>query len=60
MEGRGEVCFEEVVGRLWSSGMSAGEIGREMGVDPVWVESLISTWEGDHPARQDTGPDDHA
>ena len=25
--------------------MSAGEIAQDMGVDPGWVEALISAWE---------------
>ena len=41
----GEVCLEETVEKMWRSGMSAGEISREMGVDRVWVEALISTWD---------------
>ena len=56
VEDRGEVCFEEVVERLWESGFSAGEISREMGVAPEWVEALISSWEG--PARRDSEPDE--
>lgn len=58
MEDRGEVCFEEVVERLWGSGLSSGEISREMGVDRGWVEALISAWEG--PAQRDAGPEDRA
>ncbi|MDQ3568195.1 MAG: hypothetical protein M3397_08960 [Actinomycetota bacterium] len=51
-----EVCLEEVVERMRRSGMSAREISSEMGVDPAWVEDLFSMW--DHPAQQDTEPDD--
>jgi len=45
MDNQGEVCLEEEVERRRNLGMSAGEIARDMGVDPGWVESLISTWE---------------
>lgn len=56
VENESEVCFEETVERLWLSGKSSAEISREMGVDPGWVEALISTWEG--PTRRFDGPDD--
>lgn len=56
MENESEVCFEETVERLWKSGLSSAEISCEMGVDPVWVEALISTWEG--PTRRSNGSDD--
>ncbi|MBA2346006.1 MAG: hypothetical protein H0V83_13090 [Rubrobacter sp.] len=49
MDNRGEVCLQEEVERRRNSGMSAGEIARDMGVDPGWVEALISAWE-DPPA----------
>jgi len=42
MEDGREVCLEEEVERLRSSGMSAAEISREMGVDEGWVESLVA------------------
>ncbi len=45
MEGKGEVCFEEEVEKMRRSGMSTQEISQEMGVDPAWVESLVSMWE---------------
>ena len=48
MDNRGEVCLEEEVERRREAGMSAGEIARDMGVDPGWVEALISAW-GDSP-----------
>lgn len=41
MENRGEVCLEEEVGRLRSSGMSVQEISDAMGVEPAWVASLV-------------------
>jgi hypothetical protein len=42
MENKGEVCFEEEVDRLWRSGKSTDEIAEMMGVEPNWVESLVS------------------
>jgi hypothetical protein len=47
MEDGREVCLEEEVERLRSSGMSAAEISREMGVDEGWVEQLISMSAGE-------------
>ena len=52
MDNRGEVCLEEEVERRRNSGMSANEIARDMGVDPGWVEALISGWED--PPSDDT------
>ena len=42
MENKGEVCLEEEVERRWRSGMSTDAIAQDMGVDPSWVESLVS------------------
>ncbi len=42
MEDKGEVCFEEKVDELWREGKSTDEISEIMGVDPSWVESLVS------------------
>ncbi len=42
MENKGEVCLEEEVEKRRRSGMSTDEIAQDMGVDPAWVESLIS------------------
>ncbi len=42
MESKGEVCLEEEVEKRRRSGMSADEIAQDMGVDPTWVESLLS------------------
>ncbi len=42
MEGKGELCLQEEVGRLREAGFSEGEIARRMGVDPGWVEAVIS------------------
>ena len=47
MENKGEVCLEEEVDRLRRSGMSTDEIAQKMGVDPSWVESLVSMWAGE-------------
>ena len=45
MEEKGELCLQEEVGRLWKAGLSVEEIARKMGVDPVWVESLVSMFD---------------
>jgi DNA-binding CsgD family transcriptional regulator len=45
MDNKGEVCLEEEVEKMRRSGMSTEEISQKMGVDPAWVESLVSTWE---------------
>ena len=45
MDNKGEVCLEEEVDKRRRSGMSADEIAQDMGVEPAWVESLISMWE---------------
>ncbi len=42
MDNKGEVCLEEEVEKRRRSGMSTDEIAQDMGVDPVWVESLVS------------------
>ncbi len=47
MENKGEVCLEEEVEKRRRSGMSTDEIAQEMGVDPSWVESLVSMTEGE-------------
>jgi hypothetical protein len=41
LEERG-VCLEEEVARMRRSGMTTDEISQKMGVDPAWVESLVS------------------
>lgn len=46
MEERG-VCLEEEVERMRRSGMTTDEISQKMGVDPAWVESLVSMVEGE-------------
>ena len=42
MESKGEVCLEEEVEKRRRSGMSTDEISQDLGVDPSWVESLVS------------------
>ena len=46
LENKGEVCLEEEVEKRRRSGMSTDEIAQEMGVDPTWVQSLVSMTEG--------------
>ncbi len=53
MEGQGEVCLEEEVERRRRAGMSPEEIAREMGLDPGWVESLVSMSEGSSTEDRD-------
>jgi hypothetical protein len=47
LENKGEVCLEEEVERRRRSGMSTDEIAQDMGVDPIWVENLVSMVEGE-------------
>ena len=42
MSNKGEVCLEEEVEKRRRSGMTTDEIAQDMGVDPAWVESLVS------------------
>ncbi len=42
MDNSGEVCLEEEVEKRRRSGMSTEEIAQDMGVDPAWVQSLVS------------------
>lgn len=60
MEGGEEVCLEAKVERLACQGLSAEEIAREMGVDPGWVESLLSIWSSAGSDREDSGPGDYS
>ena len=55
MENKGEVCLEEEVEDMRRSGMSTTEIAQKMGVDPSWVESLVSMWEGAEPSGEEDG-----
>jgi hypothetical protein len=58
MEGGREVCLEEEVEKMRRSGMSTGEISEKMGVDPAWVESLISMWGlDDEPSTAEREPE---
>jgi ribosome-binding protein aMBF1 (putative translation factor) len=42
LDNKGEVCFEEEVEKRRRSGMSTDEIAQDMGVDPAWVQSIVS------------------
>ncbi|MCA1718713.1 MAG: hypothetical protein LC781_18445 [Actinobacteria bacterium] len=56
MDNRGEVCLEEEVEKRRRSGMSTEEIAQDMGVDPAWVQSLVSMTEGGFSnAQRETG-----
>ena len=58
MKGGREVCLEEEVEKMRRSGMSTGEISEKMGVDPAWVESLISMWGlDDEPSTAEREPE---
>lgn len=56
MEDHREVCLEEEVERRRREGMSAEEISAEMGVDPAWVEGLISMFSHEHQPPEDESP----
>ena len=55
MDNKGEVCLEEEVEKMRRSGMSTNEISEKMGVDPAWVESLISMWGDEEPSAASPG-----
>jgi hypothetical protein len=42
LDNKGEVCLEEEVEKRRRSGMSTNEIAQDMGVDPAWVQSIVS------------------
>jgi DNA-binding CsgD family transcriptional regulator len=42
LDSKGEVCLEEEVEKRRRSGMTTDEIAQDMGVDPAWVQSLVS------------------
>jgi predicted regulator of amino acid metabolism with ACT domain len=42
LENGGDVCFEEEVEQMRRSGMSTDEIAQQMGVDRIWVDSIVS------------------
>jgi hypothetical protein len=57
LDNKGEVCLEEEVEKRRRSGMSTEAIAQEMGVDPSWVESLVSMMEdssAESPKRGET------
>jgi transposase len=59
LNGKGEVCLEEEVEKMRRSGMSTQEISQKMGVDPAWVESLVSMWEPDEePSAKVSKPEE--
>ncbi len=53
MDNRGEVCLEEEVEKRRRSGMSTEEIAQDMGVDPAWVQSLVSMTEGGESSAEE-------
>jgi DNA-binding CsgD family transcriptional regulator len=55
LENGGEVCLEEEVERRLKAGMTPKEIAREMGVDPIWVESQVARLadQGEAPAAHE-------
>jgi DNA-directed RNA polymerase specialized sigma24 family protein len=58
LENKGEVCLEEEVEKRRRSGMSTDEIAQEMGVDPTWVESLVSMTEDEDSSATDREPEE--
>jgi DNA-directed RNA polymerase specialized sigma24 family protein len=58
LENKGEVCLEEEVERRRRSGMSTDEIAQEMGVDPTWVESLVSMTEDANSSASSREPEE--
>jgi hypothetical protein len=56
LDNKGEVCLEEEVERRRRSGMSTDEIAQEMGVDPTWVESLVSMTEDEDTSAASREP----
>jgi DNA-directed RNA polymerase specialized sigma24 family protein len=53
LDNRGEVCLEEEVEKRRRSGMSTEEIAQDMGVDPAWVQSLVSMAEGGESSAEE-------
>jgi len=43
VEKRRELCLAEEAERLRRSGLQVDEVARRMGVDTVWVETVITT-----------------
>jgi DNA-directed RNA polymerase specialized sigma24 family protein len=58
LDNKGEVCLEEEVERRRRSGMSTDEIAQEMGVDPTWVESLVSMTEDEDTSAANRKPEE--
>ena len=57
MDGKGEVCLEEEVEKRRRSGMSTEEIAQDMGVDPAWVQSLVSMFGGEESSTMEREPE---
>ena len=53
LDSKGEVCLEEEVDKRRRSGMSTEEIAQDMGVDPAWVQSLVSMMEGGESSAEE-------
>jgi len=53
LDSKGEVCLEEEVDKRRRSGMSTEEIAHDMGVDPAWVQSLVSMMEGGESSAEE-------
>jgi hypothetical protein len=53
LSNKGEVCLEEEVAKRRRSGMTTDEIAQDMGVDPAWVEGLVSMVEVDDSSTAD-------
>ncbi len=51
MESKGEVCLEEEVDKRRRSGMSTNEIAQDMGLDPAWVQSIVSMVADEEPSE---------
>jgi DNA-directed RNA polymerase specialized sigma24 family protein len=58
LDNKGEVCLEEEVERRRRSGMSTEEIAQDMGVDPTWVQSLVSMVEGADHSEESREPEE--
>ena len=58
MDNKGEVCLEEEVEKRRRSGMSTEEIAQDMGVDPAWVQSLVSMIEGADNSAESREPEE--
>jgi hypothetical protein len=52
VEERGEVCTAEEVERLRRLGLSDEEVALRLGVDPAWVETVISPEDETVPERE--------